>query len=80
MQDQATSVGIIACNLLHVWFPIWFGHACIFMLVSGSPTISGMVFLGYDNGFQPSLALFLDAMVCWDVCFGFLNLELPDGF
>ena len=28
------------------------------MLVYGSLTLGGMVFLGYDNGFHPSLAFF----------------------
>ena len=48
------------------------------MLVYDSFVVGGMVFPSYGNGFQPSI--FLDAMVCWDVYFGFGTLELLDGF
>jgi len=49
------------------------------MLVYGSLAISGMVLLGYDSGFQPSLAFF---WMSW--YFGMLILVLSfvlsDGF
>jgi len=43
------------------------------MLVYDSLSASGMVLLGYDNGFQPSLAFFRMPW-CWDVYFSFLAL------
>ena len=43
------------------------------MLVYGSLDISGMVFSGYDNGFQPSLAFF---RMPWYVGMFILVLEL----
>ena len=41
------------------------------MLVYGPLVDCGMVFLGFDSDFQPRLAFFSDAMVCWDFYLGF---------
>lgn len=43
------------------------------MLVYGSLVVGGMVFPGYDSGFQPSLAGFLMPW-CWDIFFFGLDL------
>ena len=39
----------------------------------GSLAVDDMVLSGYDSGFQPRFAFFLDAMVCYDV---YLDFEL----
>jgi len=45
------------------------------MLVYGSLAFRGMVFLGYDNGFQPSLT-FLHIPWCVGILFHFLSFGI----
>ena len=55
-------------------FPSWLGHAWLYMSVYGSLAVGGMVFPGYDSGFQPSLAFF---KIPW--CVGMLISVLSFG-
>lgn len=41
------------------------------MLVFGFLIVGGMVFIGFNSGFQHFLSFFLDDMVCWDFDLGF---------